>query len=401
MATSYNSAVVAVSIKQRFNPSGVASGMHAGIWTELDARRTAGTEKGSSRAATILVADDDPTSRLLVAASLEGHSGKLVHAENGSVALQALENDSFDLAIVDLHMPVLDGYGFIEGARMRADTRHLPIIVVTSRNDVVAIERAFALGATSFLSKPIDWNIFRHQVDFVLKVGREERDTRRAKERAERLAAFRGRALASLDKAIGGALAGLPEQDPSIAAACERIRAALARVHRASDIVSGAARCEPECVKAGDLVQAATAVALSALGENAAARLELGPAGDVDVFCDRRLASEALGEILRNALLHSPSEQKVRLDVVDVPPDRIRFEIVDGGPGIPEHIADLGPDGFGALSSLGGVPAWAQGLGLPMASAILARHGGHLGIMSEPGRGSEVFLTFPRCGGRR
>src|SRR5687768_12273217 len=211
--------------------------MHAGLWTELGAYRTADRGTVSPPAASILIADDDPTSRLLVAASLGSHAGKLVEAENGSVALRALECERFDVAIVDLHMPVLDGYGFIEAARMRADTRHLPIIVVTSRNDVVGIERAFALGATSFLSKPINWNIFRHQVEYVLKVAREERDTRTAKERAERLAAFRGRALANLEKEIGGALTELSEQDPATAlnaSAGKRLRAALARVQRAS-----------------------------------------------------------------------------------------------------------------------------------------------------------------------
>src|SRR5688500_12218909 len=258
MAASYTNPVVAFSIKERINASGVAKLMHVGLWTELSAYRTAESEKVSPPAASILIADDDPTSRLLVAASLGSHAGKLVEAENGSVALRALECDRFDVAIVDLHMPVLDGFGFIEGARLRTDTRHLPIIVVTSRNDVVAIERAFALGATSFLSKPIDWNIFRHQVEYVLKVAREERDTRTAKERAQRLAAFRGRALVTLENEIGSALVELSKADPAmdcpalaITCAGERLRAALVRVHRASDFVTGVARFEPESVPAG------------------------------------------------------------------------------------------------------------------------------------------------------
>jgi CheY-like chemotaxis protein len=355
-----------------------------------------------------LIADDDPTSRLLVAASLGSHAGKLVEAENGSVALRALECDRFDVAIVDLHMPVLDGFGFIEGARLRADTRHLPIIVVTSRNDVVAIERAFALGATSFLSKPIDWNIFRHQVEYVLKVAREERDTREAKERAERVAAFRGRALATLENEIGSALARLSQADtaidclePAITWAGERLRAALARVQRASDFVTGVSRFEPESVRAGDLIEEALAIATADLGAGAADRVERDGDGAMEVFCDRRQAAEALSEVLRNALVHSPAEQKVSLAIVDVRPDRIRFEIADRGPGIPEQVLDVGREGLGVPSWLGATPARTPGLGMMMASMIVARHGGHLGVMSEPGRGSEVFLTFPSCGGDR
>ncbi len=382
--------------------------MHAGLWAELGAYRTADSETVSRPAASILIADDDPTSRLLVATSLGSHAGRLVEAENGSVALRALECERFDVAIVDLHMPVLDGFGFIEGARLRADTRHLPIIVVTSRNDVVAIERAFALGATSFLSKPIDWNIFRHQVEYVLKVAREERDTRTAKERAERLAAFRGRALATLENEIGSALATLSKADPAmyrpglgITGAGEGLRAALARVHRASDFVTGVARFEPESVPAGVLIEEALALATADLGAGAADRVELGVDGGMEVLCDRRQAAEALSEVLRNALVYSPSEHKVSLAVVDVPPDRIRFEIADRGHGIPEEVLDIGREGSGLPSALAGTPARTPGLGMMMASMIVARHGGHLGVMSEPGRGSEVFLTFPSCGGHR
>ena len=139
---------------------------------------------------TALVVDDDPTSRLLVGVALEGHLAT-VEAENGLVAVHALEAQTFDIAIVDLDMPVMDGFGVIERARARPETRHLPIIVVTGRDDIVAIERAFALGATSFLSKPINWNIFRHQVGYVLKVARAEREIRTARDKAERLASFR------------------------------------------------------------------------------------------------------------------------------------------------------------------------------------------------------------------
>ena len=133
------------------------------------------------------------------------------------------------------------------------------------------------------------------------------------------------------------------------------------------------------------------------LGAAAANRVELGTDGGMAVFCDRRQAAEALSEVLRNALVHSPSEQKVSLAVVDVQPDRVRFEIADRGPGIPEYVLDIERDGLGLPWSLGGTPARTPGLGMMMASMIVARHGGHLGVMSEPGRGSEVFLTFPTC----
>ena len=353
-------------------------------------------DEGTTRGASVLVADDDPTSRLLVGATLEGHVGKVVEAANGALAVEALATNSFDIAIMDLHMPVLDGFGFIERARARAETRHLPIIVVTGRDDVVAIERAFALGATSFLCKPLNWSVFRHQVRYVLKVARAEREMRLAKERAERIAAFRGHMLAALEKEIGGAVGAISEFVAASAAMAdqaalaelatsgERLSSALRKVHRVSGIVTGEAVLERERVRAADVAADAMRRTADALGIDAAARIELAGAVDRELFCDRRLAAVALSEVLQNALAYSPADKKVKMTVVEAPPDRIRFEIEDRGPGIPEDMLAGGPDELAAA-----------GFGIPTARMIAERHGGHLGIMSEIGRGSEVFLGFP------
>ena len=75
---------------------------------------------------------------------------------------------------LDLEMPRLDGFEVLE--RLRADpvTRELPVIVVTGREDVAAIDRAFEAGATSFLVKPINWRLLSYQIRYVMRAGRNE-----------------------------------------------------------------------------------------------------------------------------------------------------------------------------------------------------------------------------------
>lgn len=348
----------------------------------------------------VLVADDDPTSRLLVGAALDGHVGGVSEAENGLEAVQALERHHYDIAIVDLDMPVMDGFGVIERARAQARTKHLPILVVTGRDDVVAIERAFALGATSFLCKPINWAVFRHQVSYVLQVARAERETRRGKEKAEMLAAVRQRSLTAVEKEVriaaqaGGATTGrsAAASGPS-GSVVAQLQAVLARVNRADEILRGEADFDPQPISAAVLAEAAVARVAALLGTETAARIVSEPNAS-QLLADRRLTVDALTEILVNALAYSPATEPVRLACVDAPPGRVRFEIEDRGPGIPEHILDAG---VGSLPTLSGNRGGAFGLGLGLASAkaIIDRHGGHLGIMSEIGRGTEVFLSFP------
>jgi CheY-like chemotaxis protein len=362
------------------------------------------TVGGTSTPVTILAVDDDPTSRMLARAALQDHFGEVVEAENGLAAVQALERQHFDLAIVDLHMPVMDGFEVIERARARPETRHLPLIVVTGRDDVVAIERAFALGATSFLCKPINWNVFRHQVGYVLQVARSEREARAAKERAERLAFFRERAVGALAREVERAVAKIAFLAGKGAAASladifitgERLQTVLKRLRRGSEVITGTTAFQVDVQEPADLARQAIQAVGERLGRGAAERVELQVAARQEVLCDHALVVEALEEVLANALINSAAGERVRFSVVDAPQERVRFEIEDRGSGIPDHMLEAG---FEAFASHGGTEERGIGLGLAMAKAILDRHGGHFGMMSETGRGTEVFLSFPARSG--
>jgi len=125
----------------------------------------------------ILAVDDDPIMREMMMARL-GDNINVSVAENGQVAWEKLLKEDFDLAIIDLGMPQLDGFGLIQYLRQTPKTVDLPIIVATSRSDQEAIEKAFASGASSFVTKPINWSLFQYQLQFVLKQGAVEKQLR-------------------------------------------------------------------------------------------------------------------------------------------------------------------------------------------------------------------------------
>jgi signal transduction histidine kinase len=167
----------------------------------------------------------------------------------------------------------------------------------------------------------------------------------------------------------------------------------MARVDRAIDILNGAAAVSPEVVSAGDAAAAAVRAVVDAEGPGAADRIEIVAPEELELVCDGDLVGEALAEILKNALRASPPQARVRLGIVNAPPDRVRFEIGDAGQGISEYLLECGIENL-APERPGAVERWQPGLGLVVAKTIVERHGGHFGIMSEPGRGTEVFLSF-------
>ena len=102
----------------------------------------------------LLVEDDLLLTELLeMVLMLEGLD--VVHAANGEEALQRLERDRFDLIVLDLMMPVLDGLGFLERLGGQ-DTAAPPVLVFSASSNPAVAERARQAGAAAVARKPID-----------------------------------------------------------------------------------------------------------------------------------------------------------------------------------------------------------------------------------------------------
>lgn len=124
--------------------------------------------------ARILVADDDPILREFASVHLATPTVEVEVAADGVEALERLQDGGFDLALVDLDMPRMDGFELIRRVRADAVLRHLPLVVVTGREDMVAVDRAYGEGATSFVVKPLNWRVLSHQLAYVLRNCRVE-----------------------------------------------------------------------------------------------------------------------------------------------------------------------------------------------------------------------------------
>ncbi len=106
--------------------------------------------------ARLLVVDDNKVNRLLLGRSLELLGHHVTQAHNGKVALELLRRERFDLLLLDLEMPELDGFGLLEQLRVDADLRELPVIVTSSLEGVAHVARCIELGADDFLHKPVN-----------------------------------------------------------------------------------------------------------------------------------------------------------------------------------------------------------------------------------------------------
>lgn len=107
----------------------------------------------------ILIVEDSPTMRQLLVFALKRMKGvDIVEAQDGMDGLRKVTGDEFDLAFVDINMPVMDGLKLISLIRGEENLASMPICVITTEGAKEDRERALSLGANEYLTKPIQAN---------------------------------------------------------------------------------------------------------------------------------------------------------------------------------------------------------------------------------------------------
>lgn len=102
----------------------------------------------------IMVVDDDKNTRLLLKAVLEQNNYTVITAENGAQALEVLDREHVDMAILDVMMPQMDGYEFTK--TLRESNSNLPILMVSAKQMPEDKRRGFIVGTDDYMTKPID-----------------------------------------------------------------------------------------------------------------------------------------------------------------------------------------------------------------------------------------------------
>ena len=152
----------------------------------------------------ILVVDDHAHIRRLYEYTLEKNGYQQFSAQNGEEALAVLEREHIDLVILDVMMPVLDGYGFLK--ELRGGGSEIPVLVITARSSAEDVRKAFTIGTDDFMVKPVD------EVEMLLRI---KALLRRAKVSREQRLSVGGTELEynSFSVTSGGQTATLPKKE--------------------------------------------------------------------------------------------------------------------------------------------------------------------------------------------
>jgi adenylate cyclase len=123
----------------------------------------------AERGARLLVADDNKVNRLLLARSLELQGHQVVTAENGRLALDKLRAEPFDLVLLDIEMPEMDGFQVLEQLATDPALRDTPVIVTSSLEGIAHVVRCIELGADDYLRKPVNAVLLKARINSSLE----------------------------------------------------------------------------------------------------------------------------------------------------------------------------------------------------------------------------------------
>ncbi len=130
-------------------------------------------------AESILVVEDDMSTRMLIKSILGKQGYRLLEAADGQEGLEMFQRENPDLVLMDVMMPRLDGFAACQAMREVEAVPGTPVIMLTAADATADVERAFESGATDFITKPINWPLLAARLRYALRARRNSLELRR------------------------------------------------------------------------------------------------------------------------------------------------------------------------------------------------------------------------------
>jgi CheY-like chemotaxis protein len=418
-----------------------------GVQVSLEADSGLAADRGLH---SILIVDDSDDSRVLIQ-NLFASVGFICHgAENGVEAMNVLRAQKIDVVLLDLMMPVMNGYEVIKAAKADPALRNIPIIAITGNDSVDGTVRCIEMGADDYLGKPFDplmlkTRVNAHlekkrlrdmEVEYRLKIEEQnlaledrvreqvaeivtrwnaQEEMRRAKERAEEETKLRDKFVSLVSHDLRSPLASImglmrllesnftgqceaPNQQLHVDMlkrainSCGDLIKMIDQLLNISRMKMGSLKPISSFQNAHGLVEAAIASLSFRANEKGVALVNQIPE-QMRLYVDRQLTLEVLQNLISNAVKFSHGGLAVTIFSPEGGPGAIAVK--DSGTGIkPSAASNLFRHEI-RTTSVGTAGERGTGLGLPLCKDIMDAHNGSIMVETKEGEGSVFYLEFP------
>jgi two-component system, sensor histidine kinase and response regulator len=361
----------------------------------------------------LLVVDDIAANRDVLSRRLNRQGHVVETADNGVDALRLMHETPFDLVLLDIMMPDMDGYEVLRRIKADASLQHIPVVMISALNEVQSVVRCVEAGADDYLAKPFDPTLLKARVSSCLekKRGRDreaalfeqlQKNYSRLQELEKLRDDMRNMIVHDLRTPLTAVIVGVEmlakegtlneDQHEMMAIAAGGGKTMLGMINDLLDVEkmeSGSLQLQYEDLSAASLVSGAIEQVASLAGEERIDVITEVPATLPSFQGDAKKLSRTLVNLIANAIKFT------RAGTVTITAaqqrDAMRFAIRDTGEGIPHEAFGRIFEKFGQLDSR----RVGTGLGLAFCKLAVEAHGGSIDVESTVGVGSTFAFTIP------
>lgn len=372
-------------------------------------------DQHSSAGARILLVDDDALLREIASCNLEQCGYDVVMAANGREAVEHLRGNKFDLLISDIEMPEMDGLELTKFVRHSEAHTTIPILIITGKDQSQSVDEAYMAGATSFLAKPINWELFTRSVKFVLQSAQAQKELRIAKDMALSAVRLKQAILSNLTHEMRTPLNHIMgfadvltmqneiQDNEQLLSFIEKIQTGGDRMLELiqdmlflSEAEAGPIPIKPSIFTPDDIIQKMYALyEADAKSKNMTIKL-YGANEPLSLSLDQALLQRVLANLLSNAIKFSPKGSEIQFGtMLNKTTGRPLFFVKDQGPGVPlDKIQYLGKS-FEQVDMRRNRRHDGMGLGLKICKLIATAFEGQMTYQNAKDGGLMAAICLP------
>lgn len=354
----------------------------------------------------ILVVDDTPENLQSLAALLRKEGYQLTLATDGLNALEAVNRTRFDLILLDIMMPHMDGYEVCEQLQDDPITAEIPVIFLTALSDKQSIVRGFKVGGVDYISKPFHFAEMRARVRTHLELAYTRHHLQRVNQQQHTLLHLMCHDLSnpvtSMTVQVENMRHFLQQADGvMLEKTVERLRLPIRHMRQiiemtriGSAFAEGKLKLNPAAHLAHDLLQeAALMLEVQFRQKNIVPNVNV--AEGVHLWVDRNaFVHSVLTNLLTNAIKFSPKQASVEVEAHPLEDGRVRVTVRDYGVGMTEEKLATVFDPTSATTEMGTEGEIGTGFGLPLVKTFVENFQGEIRLQSPPPEHPELGGTF-------
>ncbi len=368
----------------------------------------------------ILVVDDDPVNRLKLSRVLKQQEHTATLAENGRQVIELLEEQSFDLMLLDIIMPEMNGYEVLDYLKQHDMLRNMPVIVISAVDELDSMVKCIKIGAEDYMFKPFDPVLLDARISACLEKkylrDQEVEHHRQLAETNDKLEAANHNymqmlgfvthelksPLAAMQSMISVVVGGFLGEIPA------KVNDRLVRIQRNCEELQDMVKNYLDLSRAerGELVANTSQINFSkevvgpcvdqtrALFDSRGMTLTVTAPEKLSVIADPELMRISLTNYLTNAAKYGAENGQANL-TVEINQDVLTVSVWNEGSGFSAEDKEKLFGKFSRLKNQNTANKRGSGLGLFLLKSILEQHQGTVWAESEPGQWAQFCFSFP------